>query len=121
LDEHDPALMLSVGYTSRHAMWRRPHTGSVTQYRACAGVDDEELRELHRQDDEDDRAPEWPGTKPQATTETMRVSHVAAWASQLEFGASRRRRRSRRDAKELRSPSVDLHASTRAHRTIVET
>jgi hypothetical protein len=26
-----------------------PHTGSVTQYRACAGVDDEELRELHRQ------------------------------------------------------------------------
>jgi hypothetical protein len=41
--------MLSVGYNSRHAMWRRPHTGSVTQYRACAGVVDEELRELHRQ------------------------------------------------------------------------
>jgi hypothetical protein len=36
--------MMSVGYNSRHAMWRHPHTGSVTQYRACAGVADEELR-----------------------------------------------------------------------------
>ena len=25
--------MLSVGYDSRHAMWRYPHAGSVTQYR----------------------------------------------------------------------------------------
>jgi len=25
--------MLSVGYNNRHAMWRYPHAGSVTQYR----------------------------------------------------------------------------------------
>jgi hypothetical protein len=58
-------------------MWRHLHTGSVSQYRARAGVGDAELRERHRQNDEDHRAAEWQGPETQ-TTRAMRAGHAAA-------------------------------------------
>src|ERR1700710_1483529 len=71
--------------------------------------------------DEDDRAAEWPGPEPQTTTRAMWVATSRPRPGNSNSEQLRRWRRRRWDAEEPRSPSVDLYASTKAHRTIVET